>query len=105
MLDQKYVGRKRVPKKWFKPIKSGFAQEFRKVIRYSRKVPDGLVQQGIEKFVKVNQNLGVGGISATATGGDKSSNNMAGKRKMTEPADRPVDLDKKLKVKFFNSDI
>ena len=94
-----------VPKKWFGPIKSGFAQEFRKVNRYSRKVADGLVQRGIEKFVKLNQNLGVGGISATATGGHIISNKMAGKRKMTEPADRPVDLEKKLKVKFFNSDI
>ena len=68
-------------------------------------MPDILVQWGVEKFVKVNQNLGVGGISATATGGHKTSKKMAGKQKMTEPADRPVDLEKKLKVKIFNSDI
>ena len=46
-----------VPKKWFGPIKSGFAQEFRKVIRYNKKVLDRLVQRGIEKCVRVNQKL------------------------------------------------
>ena len=44
----------------FGSIGDGFAQEIRNVVRYSRKVPDGLVQRRISSFVKNSQNL-VGG--------------------------------------------
>ena len=83
----------------FGPIGDGFAQEFRKVVRYSRKVPDGLVQRRISSFVKITQNL-VGGNLASRT---EVSNSKAGKRKLAEPADNTVDY-KRMKVNLVNSD-